>query len=71
MEPHYYVPTGGLPGQTELTTDRAAAGNVFTTHTPVPAGIDRFQPELVEKYLSGFVSGAEVPARRGAEVPAR
>jgi starch phosphorylase len=38
--------------------ERAAAGNVFTTHTPVPAGIDRFQPDLVEKYLAGFVSGA-------------
>src|SRR5207302_10197483 len=24
-----------------------AAGNVFTTHTPVPAGFDRFAPELV------------------------
>ncbi|MDJ0924731.1 MAG: alpha-glucan family phosphorylase [Acidimicrobiia bacterium] len=24
---------------------------VFTTHTPVPAGIDRFSPELMHKYL--------------------
>ncbi len=24
---------------------------VFTTHTPVPAGIDRFAPELMHKYL--------------------
>jgi len=24
---------------------------VFTTHTPVPAGIDRFAPELMRKYL--------------------
>lgn len=24
---------------------------VFTTHTPVPAGIDRFSPELMDKYL--------------------
>lgn len=38
--------------------ERAATGNVFTTHTPVPAGIDRFPPELVEKYLSSFVPGA-------------
>jgi starch phosphorylase len=27
------------------------AGNVFTTHTPVEAGFDRFSPELIEKYL--------------------
>lgn len=38
--------------------DQTAAGNVFTTHTPVPAGIDRFSPGLVEKYLAGFVAGA-------------
>jgi len=29
----------------------AAAGNLFTTHTPVPAGIDRFSPELVKRYF--------------------
>ncbi len=38
--------------------DRAAAGNVFTTHTPVPAGIDRFAPELLEKYLGSYIPGA-------------
>ncbi len=38
--------------------DFAAAGNVFTTHTPVPAGIDRFSPELLEKYLGVYVPGA-------------
>ena len=27
------------------------AGNLFTTHTPVAAGFDRFEPELVELYL--------------------
>ena len=30
------------------------AGNVFTTHTPVSAGFDRFAPELVEKYLRRY-----------------
>ncbi|MEO8189757.1 MAG: alpha-glucan family phosphorylase [Acidobacteriota bacterium] len=35
--------------------ERAAAGTVFTTHTPVPAGIDRFAPELVAKYIAGYV----------------
>jgi len=29
------------------------AGTVFTTHTPVPAGIDRFEAPLVERYLTG------------------
>lgn len=29
----------------------AAAGNIFTTHTPVPAGIDRFAPQLIDQYL--------------------
>ena len=28
------------------------AGTVFTTHTPVPAGIDRFETPLVERYFS-------------------
>jgi starch phosphorylase len=35
------------------------AGTVFTTHTPVPAGIDRFDRDLVETYLAG-VPGAPV-----------
>jgi starch phosphorylase len=29
-------------------------GTVFTTHTPVPAGIDRFPRELVASHLSGI-----------------
>ncbi len=29
---------------------------VFTTHTPVPAGIDRFPRELVERYLRPYYS---------------
>ncbi|MEP6598127.1 MAG: alpha-glucan family phosphorylase [Actinomycetota bacterium] len=30
------------------------AGTVFTTHTPVPAGIDRFPRELVAAHLAGL-----------------
>ncbi|WP_312955115.1 alpha-glucan family phosphorylase [Pseudomonas songnenensis] len=30
------------------------AGNLFTTHTPVEAGFDRFPPELVSKYLERY-----------------
>ena len=29
-------------------------GSIFTTHTPVPAGIDRFPRALMEKYFSGW-----------------
>ena len=29
-------------------------GGVFTTHTPVPAGIDRFPRELMEEYFTSF-----------------
>ncbi len=32
----------------------AVAGTVFTTHTPVPAGIDRFPPELMDKYFADY-----------------
>jgi starch phosphorylase len=31
------------------------AGNVFTTHTPVPAGNDRFPPDMVGRYLKPLV----------------
>lgn len=34
----------------------AAAAHIFTTHTPVPAGIDRFSPDLVHSYLGGMLS---------------
>ncbi len=30
------------------------SSNIFTTHTPVPAGIDVFSNELVEKYLGNY-----------------
>jgi starch phosphorylase len=30
------------------------SAGVFTTHTPVPAGIDRFPRELMEEYFTGF-----------------
>jgi starch phosphorylase len=42
----------------ELRFDEARqqvmASNVFTTHTPVPAGIDFFSPELMVKYFKGY-----------------
>lgn len=30
------------------------AGNVFTTHTPVPAGFDLFPPDVLERYASSL-----------------
>jgi glycogen phosphorylase len=30
------------------------AGNLFTTHTAVAAGFDRFTPALIEQYLGGY-----------------
>jgi len=41
-----------------LSLDQAVAAIrhriVFTTHTPVPAGIDRFSPDLMYTYLGGW-----------------
>ena len=36
-------------------------GLVFTTHTPVPAGIDRFEPELAATYLAPWADKWGVP----------
>ncbi|MFZ9629320.1 MAG: alpha-glucan family phosphorylase [Ilumatobacteraceae bacterium] len=36
------------------------AGGVFTTHTPVPAGIDVFPRELMEKYFTKFASSCRI-----------
>lgn len=36
------------------------ATTVFTTHTPVPAGNEQFDPVLVHRYLGDFVSGLGV-----------
>jgi starch phosphorylase len=34
--------------------EAAMAGHVFTTHTPVPAGIDWFHPDLVDRYFCSY-----------------
>ncbi len=39
----------------ELARDIAEDGNVFTTHTPVPAGFDVFGRDLVERYMSDYI----------------
>ena len=48
------------------------AGTVFTTHTPVPAGIDRFTRDLVEQHFSVWARpqpGGTGVADRPASVP--
>ncbi len=42
----------GQPFEVALTASRA--GNLFTTHTPVEAGFDRFVPELMERYFKQY-----------------
>ncbi|KUL61551.1 MULTISPECIES: alpha-glucan family phosphorylase [unclassified Streptomyces] len=42
----------------DAALEAVRAGTVFTTHTPVPAGIDRFDRELVARH---FGPGAELP----------
>ncbi|MBW8765260.1 MAG: alpha-glucan family phosphorylase [Geodermatophilales bacterium] len=46
------IETHGLSFPEALQAVRA--GTVFTTHTPVPAGIDRFPRALIERYFAGF-----------------
>ncbi|MDT5190373.1 MAG: glycogen phosphorylase, partial [Mycobacterium sp.] len=43
------VTDGGLDFDTALTVVRSST--VFTTHTPVPAGIDRFPVDMVERHF--------------------
>jgi glycogen phosphorylase len=40
------------------------AGTVFTTHTPVAAGIDRFARELIEQQFSGTAADPALPCDR-------
>jgi starch phosphorylase len=42
-------------GQTfEVALQATRAGNIFTTHTPVEAGFDRFSPNLIWQYLGHY-----------------
>jgi starch phosphorylase len=38
----------------EVALAATRAGNLFTTHTAVAAGFDRFAPALIEQYLKGY-----------------
>src|SRR5579871_5189154 len=47
-----YMKDSGQSFPAALAVTRA--GNLFTTHTPVEAGFDRFAPELMEQYLTHY-----------------
>jgi starch phosphorylase len=47
-----FMQATGQPFDVALAVTRA--GNLFTTHTAVAAGFDRFAPALIEQYLSGY-----------------
>ena len=56
------VSSAGLTFEEALEAVRAAT--VFTTHTPVPAGIDRFESDLVARYFSGDNAHPGVPVAK-------
>jgi glycogen phosphorylase len=47
-----YMQETGVPFHEALEIIRA--GNLFTTHTAVPAGFDRFSPDLIDQYLGKY-----------------
>ena len=49
-----YMADNGVPFDVAMEATRA--GNLFTTHTAVEAGFDRFSPELCAKYLNVLAS---------------
>ncbi|WP_256789410.1 alpha-glucan family phosphorylase [Frankia sp. AvcI1] len=48
--------------------EAARAGTLFTTHPPVPAGIDRFPRDLVARHFGGDNSWPGVPVERILEL---
>jgi len=48
----HFMEDSGLPFHEALAVTRA--GNLFTTHTPVAAGFDRFTPDLMSQYLGAY-----------------
>ncbi|MGH7306406.1 MAG: alpha-glucan family phosphorylase [Candidatus Rokuibacteriota bacterium] len=51
-----FMEDSGQPFDVALAVTRA--GNLFTTHTPVAAGFDRFAPAMVEQYLRRYAEEA-------------
>ena len=57
-----YMEDNGVPFEEALNATRA--GNLFTTHTAVEAGFDRFPVSLVREYLGEYIQ--ELGIRHGA-----
>lgn len=55
----HFMLKAGVTYQEALWATRA--GNVFTTHTPVDAGFDRFSPGLVLQYFRDYAQSLELP----------
>ena len=49
-----FMQDAGQPFEVALAATRA--GNLFTTHTAVAAGFDRFSPALIEQYLGKYAA---------------
>ncbi len=52
----------------EEARELCTSGNVFTTHTPVPAGFDVFTVDLVQKYLAAYIDKLGVDLERVLEL---
>ncbi len=62
------VEDGGL--SFDEAVEAVRAGTVFTTHTPVPAGIDRFPRDLIAQHFGGDNGCPGVPVERVLELGA-
>jgi glycogen phosphorylase len=51
-----FMEDSGVPFDVALTVTRA--GNLFTTHTPVEAGFDRFTSAVIERFLGRYAQNA-------------
>jgi starch phosphorylase len=54
----------------DAALEATRAGTVFTTHTPVPAGIDRFGMDLIREHFGGDITAPGVPFDRVAALGA-
>ena len=54
----------------DAALEAVRAGTLFTTHTPVPAGIDRFPRDLISQHFGGDVATPGVPVDRILELGA-
>ncbi|MEW6325720.1 MAG: alpha-glucan family phosphorylase, partial [Nitrospirota bacterium] len=58
---HHFMKQTGQPFSVALQAVRA--GTIFTTHTPVSAGFDRFEPSLITSYLRTLTGRMAISSR--------